>query len=76
MSGLRSGVAKKISDLESRALYTHCYGHSLNVACMDTVKSSKVMQKALDITGEITKLVKLSPRRGSTFQRLKDELAP
>ena len=25
MSGLRSGVAKKISDLESRAVYTHCY---------------------------------------------------
>ena len=29
MSGPRSGVAKKISDLESRAVYTHCYGHSL-----------------------------------------------
>ena len=76
MSGPRSGVAKKISDLESRAVYTQCYGHSLNLACMDTVKSSKIMQEALDITGEITKLVKLSPRRGSVFQRLKDEIAP
>ena len=54
ISGPRSGVAKKISDLESRAVYTHCYGHSLNLACMDTIKSSKVMQEALDITGEIT----------------------
>ena len=34
------------------------------------------MQEALDITAEITKLVKLSPRRGTIFQRLKDELAP
>ena len=34
------------------------------------------MQEALDITGEITKLVKLSPRRDSVFQRLKDEIAP
>ena len=76
MSGPRSGVGKKISDLESRAVYTHCYGHSLNLACMDTIKSSKIMQEALDITGEITKLVKLSPRRGSVFQRLKDEIAP
>ena len=33
------------------------------------------MEEILDITGEITKLVKLSPRRGSEFQRLKDELA-
>ena len=76
MSGPRSGVAKQIRDLESRAVYTHCYGHSLNLACMDTIKSSKVMQEALDITAEITKLVKLSPRRGTIFQRLKDELAP
>ena len=67
MSGPRSGVAKRISDLESRAVYTHCY---------DTIKSSKVMQEALDITGQITKLVKLSPKRGSIFQRLKDELLP
>ena len=43
---------------------------------MDIVKSSKVTQEALDITGEITKLVKLSPRRGSVFQRLKDQIAP
>ena len=76
MSGPRSGVAKQIRDLESRAVYTHCYGHSLNLACMDTIKSSKVMQEALDITAEITKLVKLSPRRCTIFQRLKDELAP
>ena len=58
MSGPCSGVAKEISDLESKAVYAHCYGHSLNLACMDTIKSSKVMQEALDITGEITKLVK------------------
>ena len=76
MSGPRSGVAKQIRDLESRAVYTHCYGHSLNLASMDTIKSSKVMQEALDIIAEITKLVKLSPRRGTIFQRLKDELAP
>ena len=76
MSGPRSGVVKQIRDLESRAVYTHCYGHSLNLACMDTIKSSKVMQEALDITAEVTKLVKLSPRRGTIFQRLKDELAP
>ena len=71
-----TGVAKKMSDLESRAVYRHCYGHSLNITCMGTVMSSKVMQEALYVTREITKLVQLSPRRGSIFQRLKNELAP
>ena len=76
VSGSRPEVAKKISDLESRAVYRHCHGYSLNLACMNNIKSSRVTQEALDITREITKLVKLSPRRGSIFQRLKDELAP
>ena len=38
MSGCRSRVAKLINDMESRALYTHCYGHSLNMAVGDTVR--------------------------------------
>ena len=28
MAGIRSGLAAKIINLESRALYTHCYGHA------------------------------------------------
>ena len=30
MSSIRSGVATQISAMESRALFTHCYGHSLD----------------------------------------------
>ena len=32
------------------------------------------MKKALDITHEITKLIKYSPRRESLFRRIKDEI--
>ena len=39
MSGIRSGVATKISLLEPRALYTHCYGHVLNLAVQDGIKA-------------------------------------
>ena len=28
MSGARSGAAKRVTDKEPRALFTHCYGHS------------------------------------------------
>ena len=34
MSGSRSGVAKRIMEEECRAVYTHCYGHSLNLAAI------------------------------------------
>ena len=38
MAGCRTGVASQILSIESRALYTHCYGHSLNLAMRDTIK--------------------------------------
>lgn len=37
MSGCRSGVAKLISDIEPMAIFTHCYGHALNLAASDTI---------------------------------------
>ena len=36
--GGKGSVAKQISDLEPRAVYTHCYGHSLNLAACDTLQ--------------------------------------
>lgn len=73
MSGLRSGVAKRVQDVESRAVFTHCYSHSLNLAASDCIKNSKFMKSALDTTYEITKLIKLSPRRDAVFKDLQAE---
>ena len=74
MSSSKCGVAKRICDLEPRAVYTHCYGHALNLAAGDTLKQSKLMKEALETTWEITKLIKYSPRRDGIFQRLKETL--
>ena len=58
MTSSKRGVAKRISDLETRAVYTHCYGHALNLAAADTLKQSKLMKDALDTTREKTKIIK------------------
>ena len=58
MSGAKSGVAKKLLDNEPRAVFTHCYGHALNLACNDSIKQCKLMKDVLDTTYEICKLVK------------------
>ena len=76
MAGIRNGVAKKIRDEEPRAVFTHWYGHSLNLAVSDTIKKSSVMKNSLNTVHEITKLVKYSPRRESLFNAIKDDLAP
>ena len=90
MSGCRSGVAKRIMDDEPKAIYTHCYGHSLDLAISDTVKRCDCINNALSITVkrcdcinnalsityEITKLIKKSPQREARFLRLKETLSP
>ncbi len=76
MSGLRKGVATQLQQDEPRAIYTHCYGHSLNLAVGDTVRQCKVLKVALEMCFEITKLIKYSPRRESLFKDLKEEISP
>ena len=76
MRGCRTGVAKQITDMEPRAIFLHCYGHALNLACQDTIRSIKVMKHALDTTFELSKLLKYSSKRKSTYLKLKEELAP
>ena len=76
MSGVKSGVAVRIMQIETRALYTHCYGHALNLAAQDSVKHLTIMEDTLDTTYEITKLIKKSPKREVLFRKLKDEIKP
>lgn len=76
MTGVRNGVAKRIQDEQPNAFFTHCYGHSLNLAVSDTVRQCNTMKSALETTHEITKLVKYSPRREGIFRDLKGEMSP
>ena len=60
MTGCRNGVAKIISDDEARAIYTHCYGHALNLSVGDTIRQRQVLKAAIDVVAEISKLLKKS----------------
>ena len=71
MAGKKTGVATQIQKLEPRAVYTHCYGHALNLACNDSIKTCNLLRDTLDVTREITNLIKESPRREAIFKRLK-----
>ena len=75
MSGPRSGVAKQLRDEEPRALYLHCHGHALKLAAGDSIKKCKVTKDALDVTFEVSKLVKFSPKRSLELEKLRSELA-
>lgn len=76
MAGSRSGTATQICQVEKRAVFTHCYGHALNLAVADVVKQSKLVRDVLDTVGEISKLLKYSPRRDSLFEQVKESISP
>ena len=59
MSGKKNGLSTLVREEEPRALYTHCYGHALNLAAQDALRRNKVMNDALDISIEVIKLVKV-----------------
>ena len=72
MKGCRSGVATQIMKDEPKAIYTHCYGHALNLACQDTIRGIKVVRDALDTTFEISKLLKYSSKRKAEYLKIKE----
>ena len=72
IKGGKSGVSKRISDIEPRAVHTHCFRHSINLAVSNTLKEIRIMRDVLDMTKEMTKLIKFSPRRGRIFQALNE----
>ena len=71
MSDARKGVAKLINQDESQPTYIHCYGHALNLAVGDCLKSSKICKDTLDTSFEITKLIKFLPKRNASFDRIR-----
>ena len=76
MSVAKNDVAKQISTDEPQAVYTHRYGHALNLSVGDCTKQCKVVKLAIEIVGEISKLIKKSPKRDSFFDNIKSALVP
>ena len=71
MTGVKKGAAKQIQDVEKQAIFIHCYGHTLNLACGDAMKGCKVLKSALKTTQEISKHIKFSPKREVLFKEKK-----
>ena len=62
MSGEKSGVQKQIRDRQLKAVYTHCAGHSLNLAIVSSCSVPPV-QNCIDQIKSLTLWIKFSPKR-------------
>ena len=63
MLGHKTGVAKRIQDVHSKAHSTHCHGHSLSLSVKDTAKNCKLLPNTMDTAKEAVTLIKFSPKR-------------
>ena len=76
MTAAKNDVAKAITSKESRLIFSHCYGHALNLGVGDTIKQYQLIKSSLEVVAEISKLIKKSPKRDAIFQKLKSDLSP
>ena len=74
MLGHKTGVAKKIQDVQPKAHPTHCHGHSLSLSGKDTVKNCKLLLNTMDTAKEIVTLIKFSPKRERLLGDIKENL--
>ena len=66
-------VVTQIKADELRVIFSHCYGHSLQLVLGDMIKEVKNLKDALDTTSEISKLLKVSPKREALFKKFKED---
>ena len=69
MSGEKSGVQKRIRDIQPKALYTHCVSHSLNLVISGSCTCSiPEIRNAVDHIKNLTIWIKYSPKREKFLQ--------
>lgn len=73
MSGKRTGVVTQIKAMNKKCLFTHCYGHALNLAVKDVCNHTKCLKDTFDTAREICKLVTKSPQRDTHLKEIRLE---
>ena len=66
-------LVTQIKAEEPRAIFSHCFGHSLQLLVGDMIKEVKNHKDALDTTSEISKLLKFSPKQEALFKKFKED---
>ena len=71
MSGYKSGVATRIKHLNNKALFTHSYGHALNLCMKDACSKVDCLKDSFGTAHKIVMLVIKSPQRETLLKQLR-----
>ena len=73
MAGSKTGVATQFKSLNEKMLFTHCYGHALNLAIKETCSKVQCLKETFETVHEICKLVEKSPQRDTKLTDLREK---
>jgi hypothetical protein len=68
MSGSIKGVRSRIQQLQPKALYVHCFAHTLNLSVQDAVRSIPFVRDVMQNLRDLATIVRGSAKRLVTFQ--------
>ena len=72
MSGCKKGVTTVIKSTNEKCLFTHCYGHALNLAVGHCIRKEKLLAETFNTKKEVCNLVKKSPKKDTHFKMLRN----
>lgn len=72
MKGHKNGLKTKLMAENPKAIYVHCYAHSLQLGIQDAVKSSQLLTNTLNVCAEVASLIRSSPKRSGHLERMKE----
>ncbi|KAJ8031727.1 52 kDa repressor of the inhibitor of the protein kinase [Holothuria leucospilota] len=72
--GSLTGVARRISEIEPRAVNTHYYMHCVNLAVQDVASTVPFMRDFLQLVQELTTFQRDSPKRNAIAKPFAEEL--
>jgi hypothetical protein len=76
MAGHINGVAKQIQLEEPKAIFVHCFAHSVNLCLQECGRRSRPIRDALSLVNEIHNFITLSPKRLAMFENLQTQSSP
>jgi hypothetical protein len=70
MSGAIKGVRSRIQQIQPKAIYVHCFAHSLNLSVQDAVRSVPIVRDAMQCLRDLATIARGSAKRVDAFKKV------
>lgn len=74
VSGHLTGLKSKILSIEPRAIYIHCFAHTVNLVVQDSMCKAQLIRDYINLLRELICFVRGSPKRLNSFQAFQSDL--